>query len=106
MWYKLFVIYEHGKPVLYIRLKKALYGILKAALLFWKQLTEQLHKWGFKTNPYDPCLANKNINGKQCTIVVWHVDDLKISHVDPDVDSDVVCMLEEEFGKEAPLTVT
>ena len=33
-------------------------------------------------NPYDPCVWNKDINGKQSTIV-FHVDDCKISHVDP-----------------------
>ena len=36
---------------------------------------------GFKVNPYDPCVANKVINGKPMTII-WHVDDLKISHED------------------------
>jgi hypothetical protein len=30
---------EHGKSVLYVRLKKALYGTLQASLLFWKRLT-------------------------------------------------------------------
>ena len=33
-------------------------------------------------NPYDACVANKDINGKQMT-VTWHVDDLKVSHEDP-----------------------
>jgi hypothetical protein len=33
-------------------------------------------------NPYDPCVANKTINGKQMT-VCWHVDDLNMSPVDP-----------------------
>jgi len=36
--------------------------------------------WGYKLNEYDKCIMNKTINGKQCTII-WHVDDLKISHV-------------------------
>jgi hypothetical protein len=44
------------------------------------------------------------INGKQCTIL-WHVDDLKISHVDEDVVTDVINKLSAEFGKEAPLTI-
>jgi hypothetical protein len=48
---------------------------------------------------------NKTVNGKQCTIL-WHVDDLKISHVDPKVVNSVIGQLEEEFGKEAPLTIT
>ena len=45
------------------------------------------------------------INGKQCTII-WHVDDLKISHVDPEVVTAVIEGLKSEFGKEAPLTIT
>ena len=36
---------------------------------------------GFEVNPYDPCVANKLINGSQMT-VTWHMDDLKISHKD------------------------
>ena len=30
-------------------------------------------------NSYDPCAANKMINGKQMT-VAWHIDNLKVSH--------------------------
>ena len=47
---------------------------------------------------------NKTINGKQCT-VLWHVDDLKISHIDHNVVTDVISQLEAEFGVEAPLTI-
>ena len=95
---------ENGRKLLYVKLKKALYGTLKAALLFWKHLSAKLNGWGFVANPYDSCVVNKEINGSQCTIL-WHVDDLKISHVDPDVVSAVISQLEAEFGKEAPLTV-
>ena len=35
-------------------------------------------------NPYKPCVWNKDIDGKQFTII-YHVDDLKLSHVDPSV---------------------
>ena len=35
--------------------------------------------YGFKINTYNPCVANMDINGSQMT-VVWHVDDLKVSH--------------------------
>jgi Reverse transcriptase (RNA-dependent DNA polymerase) len=94
-----------GKPVLYVVLKKALYGTLRAALLFWQKLTGKLIEWGFVVNPYDSCVVNKMIDGKQCT-VLWHVDDLKISHLDPAVVTEVIRLLSEEFGKEAPLTVT
>jgi len=34
--------------MLYVQLKKALYGALQAALLFWKLLSMTLHARGFK----------------------------------------------------------
>ena len=55
-------------------------------------------KDGFVLNPYDACVANKEINGSQCTII-WHVDDLKISHNDPKVVDSVLAWLEKLFGK-------
>jgi hypothetical protein len=39
--------------VLYIELKKALYGTLRVALLFWKKLSAQLQEGGFEINPYN-----------------------------------------------------
>jgi hypothetical protein len=76
--YSQFVATERGKKAIYLKLKKALYGTLQAALLFWKDLSGYLQEVGFKINPYDWCVENKMIDGKQCTIL-WHdVDDLKI----------------------------
>jgi len=75
-----------GQPLLYVKLNKALYGLLKAALLFYKQLVGHLKTMGFTLNPYDPCVANRTVNGEQQT-VCWHVDDLKVSHVDPKVNT-------------------
>ena len=68
---------ENGKKVLYVVLQRALQ--LKSALLFYKKLQKDLESIGFKVNPYDPCVANKIEKGEQLR-VVWHVDDLKISH--------------------------
>jgi len=67
---------KNDKPMLYIKLRKALYGTLQAALLFWKLLSNTLKEWGFKINNYDQCVTNKTINDKQCTIIS-HVDNLK-----------------------------
>ena len=89
--------------MLYVELLKALYGTLRAARLFWERLSKQLVAWGFEINPYDSCVANKSINGKQCS-VVWHVDDLKISHAETHGVDDFIRDLEMEFGKEAPLS--
>ena len=102
--YRQYVVTENNKPVLYVELIKALYGTLRAALIFWRKLTSKLVEWGFAINPYDWCIANKQINGQQCTLV-WHVDDMNISHADSSVADNIINMLEQEFGKEAPLTI-
>jgi hypothetical protein len=82
-----------------------LYGTFHAALQFWRKLTGVLKGWGFVINPYDWCVANKTVDGKQCTIV-WHVVNLKISRQDTDIVSHRISLLEAEFGKAAPLSVT
>ena len=70
-------VQEGNETVICVELLKALYGTMRAARLFWEKLSKQLVDWGFKINPYDRCVANKMINGTQCT-VAWHVDDVKI----------------------------
>ena len=60
--------------MLYVQIEKALYGMLRAALLFYCKSRADLEDMGFEVNPYDSCVANKIVNGNQFT-VVWHVND-------------------------------
>ena len=46
--------------MLYIQLKKALYGTLQVAFLLWQLLSKTLVECGFKQNNYDQCVENKN----------------------------------------------
>jgi hypothetical protein len=104
--YEKYLSTENGKDVMYVRLAKALYGTMQAALLFWKDLTSYLVKeQGYTLNPYDDCVANKIVEGSQCT-VLWHVDDLKLSHVNQDVLESLVDALNARYGELDPLTVT
>lgn len=105
--YRNFIVkHRNGKSVIYVELKKALYGTLQAALLFWENLSSFLiDELGFTCNKYDRCTVNKTINGKQCTIVL-HVDDLKMSHVDPKVLDEIISKLDKKYGQEGPLSVT
>jgi len=104
--YTKYLLKERGKDVFYVKLEKALYGTLQGVLLFWKELTAFLCvELGFEINPYDSCVANKQIDGKQCT-VLWHVDDLKISHVNQAVLDDLLGKINGRFGKETPITVS
>ena len=100
--HKRFVVSENGTNFLYVRLIKALYGCVKSALLWYELFVSNLQEMGFTLNPYDQCIANCMIDGKQCTIA-WYVDDTKISHADHNVVSMIIDKLEERFDK---MTVT
>lgn len=46
------------------------------------------------------------INCKQFTVVLWHANDLEISHVEASVVTDIIIkLLEHIFRNEAPLIV-
>ena len=55
--------HQNGRKSLYVTLDKAMFGALRAALIFWKNLVALLIKLGFELNLYDPCVANKLVNG-------------------------------------------
>ena len=51
---------------------------------------------GFEINLYDPCVANKMIEGKQQTLC-FHVDDCKLSHVSSLVNDRMIEWLHQEY---------
>ena len=97
--YKKYVTTDrNGNRILYVKVLRAIYGCIESALLWYELYVKTLKGMGFKLNPYDKCVANKMINGKQCTIA-WYVDDNKLSHVDPQVVTDVLNTVKEHFGE-------
>jgi hypothetical protein len=80
------VVLENQKKVIYVEVLKAIYGMLEAALLWYKTFGKDLEDNGFIFNPYDPCMANKKVQGLQQTIV-FHVDNLKSSHKSKSVNN-------------------
>jgi hypothetical protein len=78
--YQKYVTIKKGRQVLYLRLQKALYGIMESALLFYRKLIKELKEMDFEINPYDPCVANKVVDRTQMTVRM-HLDDMMISHV-------------------------
>ena len=87
--YKDFLCYENGKPILYVKILKALCGMIQSSPLFHKKFVKDIKAEGFELNPYDPCVANKIVDGKQLTLT-WHVDDVKASHVKKKVIDDFI----------------
>ena len=101
------VVYEGRKevPTIYSEALKVLYGTVDASKLFFEDLSGfLLEDLGFTRNPYDWCIVNNIINGKQCTIV-WWVDDLMISHADPKLVTDVINGLSARYGDMMPLSI-
>ena len=81
-----------------MQLDKALYSCVPSALLWYKLNLTTLQNMGFELNPYDLCVANAIIDGKQCTIC-WYVDDNKISHMDPKVVAKKLKRLRQSLEK-------
>ena len=70
LYRKYVIMSPRGQPMLYVKLNKALYGLLRSALLFYNKLVSELKDMGFVLNPYDPCVANRMVNGSQQTQTV------------------------------------
>jgi hypothetical protein len=87
---------KKGVEQLLVQCQNALYGTMVASLLYYRKFAKSLTDIGFVINPYDPCVANKIIEGKQMTIC-WHVDDLKASHVKSKVMDKMIKYLRQEY---------
>ena len=42
---------KKGTKVLYVKLQKALYGLMRTSLLFYRKSRRELEAWGFTINP-------------------------------------------------------
>jgi len=79
-----------------VRLKRALYGLVQSALLWYKKLTDVLIGDGYIRNDYDPCVFNKSVGDNQVTIA-FHVDDLLVtSKLESAVES-AITLIESNF---------
>ena len=79
--------------------------MLVAALRWYIHIRGDLISIGFIFNNYDPCVANRLVNGKQQT-VCFHVDDLKGSHVQSSVNSKFIKWLNKKYGSYGEVKAT
>ena len=70
---------KKGEKTLLVQCMNAQYGSMIASVLFYKKLVASLKSNGFDSNPYNPCVANKVIEGT-VFMICFHVDNCKISH--------------------------
>ena len=77
--YQEHVVIENGVKVLYLEILRAIYGMLEAALLWYRKFHTDLESIGFCFHDYDPCIAMKMVGGFQ-HLIRFHVDDIFASH--------------------------
>jgi hypothetical protein len=87
---------KKGVKTLLVECMNVISGMMIEALLYYRKFAESLECKKFIKNPYDPCLWNKVIKGKQCTIY-FHVDNCKISYVILKVINDMIAWLRQEY---------
>ena len=89
--------------MLYVCLKKALYGCLRAALIFYRKLRKEMTDYGLVTNNNNPCTTNKIVEGIPMT-VTWYIDDPHISHKNHNRVTDLLTHLEKLYGEKFPVS--
>ena len=95
--YEKYRIREGNTKIIYVQMLKALYGMMMSSLLFYRYFRKDLESIGFVVNPYNICVANRNIEGTQQTIT-WHVDDMKVSHKSAKVNKEFCEWCKKKYG--------
>ena len=79
--------------------------MLESTLVWYKKFRKDLESIGFVFNPYDACIANRMVNGKQQTIK-FHMDNLLSSHKQREVNDNFLKWLNEKYGHHGEVTAT
>jgi hypothetical protein len=62
-----YVINEGKHKILYVRMLKALYGMLISSILYYKKFRKDIESIGFEVNAYNICVANRKVVGRMGT---------------------------------------
>ena len=88
----------NDKMEMVVKLKKALYGCLQSARLWFELLVKELMEFGYVQNAVDPCVLNKTVGDKQSTLLL-HVDDIMVlSQIESETTA-LYAHLQSKFGK-------
>lgn len=89
--------FRNGDGSIVVKLKKALYGCIESAKLWYELLSSKLVQFGLKKSAYDECVFSNIVNGELQLIVAVYVDDLLIAGRSKVLVDDLVKFLEMEF---------
>jgi len=93
-----YIKYLQEDGTMVVKLLKALYGLVQSAKLWYECLRTFLVELGFQCNPYDVCIFNKIVSGKQVTICVY-VDDLMITSCNEKAIDKLLKQIKKKFGE-------
>ena len=89
---------KKGMRILYVKLQKVLYRLMRASLLFYRKLRKELEGYGLIVNPFDLCIGNMMMKGGKQLMIAWHVDDLMVSCEDDFELTKLSCYLGNIYG--------
>jgi hypothetical protein len=96
--YKSYVMTDKkGTTQLLVQYQNALYDAMVASLLYYRKFTKSLTSVGFEINLYNPCVANKIVDGTQQMTICFHVDDCKLSHCSSRANDNMIDWLHQEY---------
>ena len=72
---------------------------MQSSSLQYKKLPSDIEQIRFNIHPYDPYVAKRMMQGNWHT-VIWHVDDLKSSHVKPKVNNKFLLQLHNKYAND------
>jgi hypothetical protein len=98
IYQKHITINKKGLAVPCVKLQKALYGLMRASLIFYQKLQKELEEYGFVVNPYNPCIANMIMGDDEQMTVIWHVNNLMgLCKIDFELTK-LLCYLAKIYG--------
>jgi hypothetical protein len=89
---------KKGTKMLYLKLQKALFRLMRASLLFYWKPRKELEAYRFEINLYDPCITNKMTEAEKQLTMICHVDDLMGSCKDDFELTKFSCYLAKIYG--------
>ena len=81
-----------------VKLKRALYGCVESARLWYEHISTSLKGLGFSNNPHDICVFNRVEEDKSQTTFVLHVDDGLITAKNEVYINKVISQLKAIYG--------
>jgi histone deacetylase 1/2 len=80
-----------------VRLKRALYGCVESARLWYEKVSKDLMDIGYVKNSQDMCVFNRTERDKSQSTIVLHVDDFLMTAKNEDILTDIIKEIEKKY---------